>query len=279
MTSEEIKKITPYQDINNILVEYVNSAKNILGGNLVGIYLSGSLAYGDFVPARSDIDLQAVIKEPLTKEELGLIERLHKSLIKSSPLWASRIECSYVPMEIIKEVLPPKTPRPWRGFDVLYPAAQAGNEWIINHYFLCKYGIALEGPDFKELIPPVDMAEVKKASARDLFKEWKLKVNDQEWLGNGHYQSYLVLNLCRILSTVVGDKPGSKKVAAEWTKRKYPQWKDLIEKAEKWEYGEEFYQADETIEFINFAVQKVDETGILREEPDNGMTEGSHNKC
>ena len=260
---EEIQKITPYQDINNVLAAYVAGAEGILGDNLVGIYLSGSLAYGDFVQQRSDVDLQVVVNEPLMGKCLDAIERLHQDLMKEHPVWGDRIECSYVPMAIMAEVLPPKMPRPWWGFDALYPAAPAGNEWIINHYFLREYGIALVGPDIREIIPPVDIAEVRKASARDLFKEWVPKLDDREWLSSSHYQSYLVLNLCRILATVIGGNPGSKKTAADWTKGEYPRWKELIEEAEAWGYEKEFDRIDETIEFINFTVQKVKESEIL----------------
>lgn len=263
MVSKEIKRITQYQDINDILVEYADGAKNILGNNLIGIYLSGSLAYGDFVPGRSDIDLQAVTGKLLTEKELASIERLHKNLEKKNPAWAKRIECSYVPMKIIGEVLPPKTPRPYWGSGVFYPVAPAGNEWIINHYFLCKCGIALEGPDFRTLIPPIDIREVRKASARDLFKEWKPKIDNREWMSDSHCQSYLVLNLCRILSTVMGGEPGSKKAATKWTKEKYPEWKDLIDEAEKWEYGKEMNKVGEVVDFVNFAIKKVNETDIL----------------
>jgi hypothetical protein len=123
--------------------------------------------------------------------------------------------------------------------------------------------VALDGPDFTTLIPPLDMREVRKASARDLFKEWEPKINDSEWLANPHYQSYLVLNLCRILHTVIGNGPASKKVAAEWTKASYPQWENLIEEAEQWEYGKEMKRHDEVVAFIRFAIEKVNETGIL----------------
>jgi len=173
MNIENIRKLTPYQDINGLLSDWVEGIKNILGGNVVGLYLSGSLAYGS------------------------------------------------------------------------------------------KYGVALDGPDFNTLIPSLDIRDVRKASARDLFKEWEPKINDAEWISNSHYQSYLVLNLCRILYTVVGSEPGSKKVAAKWTKAIYPQWEDLIMEAEQWKFGMEMKRSDEVIAFIKFSIEKVNETGLL----------------
>lgn len=260
METENIKKLTPHQDINDLLADWTESVKNVLGENVVGLYLSGSLTYGDFVPERSDIDLQAVVRRPLDKTELELVERLHKDLNERYPAWKSRLECSYVPLELMREILPPKTPRPWWGFDTLYAEAPAGNEWIINHYILSKHGVALYGPDFNTLIPPLDMREVREANARDLFEEWKPKINDLEWLANPHHQSYLVLNLCRILHTAVGDEPGSKKAAVEWAKRTYPQWKGLISEAEQWEHGKEMNRKDEAVDFVRFAVAEVEKT-------------------
>ena len=203
------------------------------------------------------------MRKPLTEDEIKSIEFLHKEINEHYPAWAQRTECSYVPLELMQEVLPPKTPRLWWGFETMYAAAPAGNEWIINHYFLSKYGIALYGPEFNTLIPQIDVREVQKASAKDLFKEWEPKIHDPEWLSNGHYQSYLILNLCRILHTVIGGEPGSKKVDAEWTKATYPQWRDLIEEAKRWKYGAEMKRQEEAIAFIKFTIEKVNEKDLL----------------
>lgn len=262
MREKPIASPTPYGDINALLAEHVDGIKRILGENLVGLYLTGSLAYGDFMPERSDIDLQAVVRNSLTEKELKAVEELHRNIDKNCPAWANRTECSYVPLELMADLVPPKTPRPWWGFNTLYPEAPAGNEWIINHYFLAKFGIALEGPDFNTLVPPIDIRDVQKASARDLFKEWEPKSADPELLSNSHYQSYFVLNLCRILHTVIGGEPGSKKIAAQWVKMNYPEWKELIEEAERWRYGDEMKKNGEAIAFLRCVIARVAKTGL-----------------
>ena len=255
--------VTPYPTINAMLTEWAEGLKRLLGKEIVGLYLSGSLAYGDFVPERSDIDLQAVVRTHLTENELRLVEQLHRQIEGRCPQWADRIECSYVPLELMRELTPPAKARPWWGFGTFYAEAPAGNEWIINHYLLSKYGIALEGPDFNELIPPIDIRAVRQASARDLFQEWVPKIDDTGWLSNSHYQSYLVLNLCRILHTVIHGEPGSKKVAGQWAKATYPEWKGLIEEAERWACGGEMRRQDDTAAFLRFAVDRVNETKVL----------------
>jgi hypothetical protein len=58
MDTEKIRGLTPYQDINSLLAYWTEKAKNILGENVVGLYLSGSLSYGDFEPPRVSRRLQ-----------------------------------------------------------------------------------------------------------------------------------------------------------------------------------------------------------------------------
>jgi hypothetical protein len=258
---------TPYPAINTVLTEWADGLKRLLGKKIVGLYLSGSLSYGDFVPDRSDIDLQAVVRNPLTEDELQSVEQLHRQIEGRCPQWAGRIECSYVPLELMRELTPPLTPRPWWGFGTLYAEAPAGNEWIINHYLLSRHGIALAGLDFNELIPPIEIQDVRQASARDLFQEWVPKIDGGAWLSNSHYQSYLVLNLCRMLNTVIHGEPGSKKVAGEWAKATYPQWKNLIEEAERWRYGDEMNRKAEAVAFLRFAVEQVNETKLPSAKP------------
>jgi hypothetical protein len=154
-------------------------------------------------------------------------------------------------------------PRPWWGFGTFYAEAPAGNEWIINHYLLSKHGITLVGPDFNDLVPPIEIDNVRRASARDLFQQWVPKIDDAEWLSNSHYQSYLVLNLCRILHTVIRGEPSSKKIAGNWAKATYPQWTSLIEEAEKWAYGDVMKRQADAVAFLRFVVERVNETKLL----------------
>lgn len=206
--------------------------------------------------------MQAVVRNPLMKDELATIGGLHKEIEECFPAWARRVECSYVPLQLMSELNPPVTPRPWWGFGVLYAEAPAGNEWIINHYLLSKYGVALYGPSFKELAPAIRVEDVRRASARDLFAEWLPKINDSAWLSDSHQQSYLALNLCRILCTCLDGEPRSKKAAVAWTKQDYPQWADLIEEAERWSYGDDMKRENDVIAFIKFSVERVREARL-----------------
>lgn len=254
--------VTPYDDVNAVLDDVTREAVNILQDNLVGLYLTGSLSYGDFNRGSSDIDLVAIVQRPVSADELLQLQALHRKIEVQHPVWAARVEASYTPQYMLENVLPPDEPRPYYGGGTFYPAAQYGNEWIINNYWLCHTGIPLSGANFKTLLPNVDMAEVQKASLRDLFREWEPKLCEPEWLDNPHYQAYLAVNLCRILYTVMQSKLGSKKVSAAWVKSAYPQWQPLIEAAEAWRYGMELHHEAETLEFLRFAIATVSKTEL-----------------
>lgn len=256
---EHIKKITSYQDINDVLYFLAEGVRNIFGAGLVGMYLTGSLSYGDFDEGRSDIDLVVVLKRSAPREKIELVKQLHLDAEQKHKKWSMKIECSYIPLEMLASILPPKAPRPYIGGGMFYPEADYGNEWIINQFFLYKYGIALIGPEFKTLASPVNIADVQKACVRDLHKEWEPKIMDAPYLADSHQQSYVVLNLCRILYTVMQNDAVSKKKAADWVKKEYPEWKDLIEIAEAWHYGLKMEHQKEVIGFIKFVVAEVKE--------------------
>lgn len=259
MKIQDIKRLTPYQEINNLLVFWTEYLSDNLKDNLIGFYLTGSLTYGDFVLERSDVDLLVIINKALNSNELDLIKQMHTETEKMFPKWLSRIECSYLPIDLLPNVLPPKIPRPYLGGGEFYIDSLYGNEWIINNYLLYQHGITLIGQEFKSLINRIDIKEVQKANIQALLEEWEPKINDPEWLSNSHYQSYLVLNLCRILYNVKKDDVGSKKVAATYVKTVYPEWEDLIETAESWSYGIEMNRQEDTIAFIKFTIEKVKE--------------------
>ncbi len=252
-----ISSAVPYADVSAVLRDLSAGIAHIFGDQLVGVYLFGSLSYGDFNLESSDIDLVVILRQPASQNELESLKQLHNEVAKKHPKWANRLECSYTPIDMLASTLPPEQPRPYFGEGSFYDEAQYGNEWIINNYLLYQHGITLLGQDFRELISPIGIAEVQKACIQDLFQEWVPKITDPDWLNNSHYQSYLVLNLCRILYTVKCASVGSKKASAAWVKDHHEEWRNLIETAEDWRYGVEMRRQDEAIDFIRFVARQV----------------------
>ena len=60
-----VNPIFEYQEINGILDELLSGVKTVLGSRLVGLYIHGSLASGEFNPQTSDIDFLVVTRSSL----------------------------------------------------------------------------------------------------------------------------------------------------------------------------------------------------------------------
>ncbi len=252
--------------VSQIIAKLSEDISTALGNNLLGLYLFGSLTYGDFNKASSDIDLMAILKEPATPLELELLKKLHIDIATHFPQWATRIECSYTPLSMLSSKTPPLEPRPYYGENSFWPEAPYGNEWIINLYLTYNYGKTLIGPDFKSLARPIQISDVQQAAIKDLFTEWEPKLREVSWLDNSHYQSYLVVNLCRIFYTVMQTDARSKKVAADWVKITHPEWSHLIETAQNWQYGQEMREQEKTIEFLKFVIDQIKDSSIYEKD-------------
>ncbi len=62
-----MKGMKPPNDVQDLLDFLVAGLRRSLGDNLCGVYLRGSLALGDFVPATSDVDVLAVTEQPVSE--------------------------------------------------------------------------------------------------------------------------------------------------------------------------------------------------------------------
>ncbi|MGI4776219.1 MAG: hypothetical protein ACRYE9_04805 [Janthinobacterium lividum] len=81
------------------------------------------------------------------------------------------MECSYLPVDMLINISPPLSPRPYYNNSTLFTKAHYGNEWLINKYLLYQHGIPLVGPVFRQLVEKINVEEVQKACIRDLFEE------------------------------------------------------------------------------------------------------------
>lgn len=259
MKTKDIKKIAPYEDVSDILVALSEGLEDILGDQLVGLYLTGSLTYGDFKRWSSDIDFLVILTNALSKEQRGRVKSMHDRIRESFPIRAERIEGSYIPKDWLQSAEPPETSRPYiNGGKFWDPDPVYGNEWLLNLNVLYECGVALLGPDPKTLIGPVRIELVREASKKDLHEEWEPKLKDPSYLPHSHHQAYIILTMRRILHRAQNENVASKRTASAWVKKTYGMpWSSLIEKAENWQYGEEMNAHTEMLHFIGFVLKEV----------------------
>ncbi len=257
---DQIPEHATEPEVRALLGELITLLPPILGENLVALYLTGSLTYGDFDPGSSDIDYLALLDRPITPFERIALEQAHADLFEGYPVWRERVEGSYVVRAMLRSVLPPPVGRPYlNGGAFWHPDPPYGNEWLINLHAVQETGIALIGPPPGALIPPVRIEDVRAANRRDLFEERLPDIDDPAALPDSHHEAYVTLTLCRILYREFNDGIASKRVAAAWVSEQYGDpWQSLIERALAWQRGQELHAREAVIAFTRFVATELE---------------------
>src|SRR5689334_21301087 len=84
--------------VRPILALLLSGMQDVLGDQLVGLYLYGSLSSGDFDPASSDVDFVAVTREAITENDPAFerLREMHARIAASGLPFATDLEGSYI---------------------------------------------------------------------------------------------------------------------------------------------------------------------------------------
>jgi predicted nucleotidyltransferase len=193
----------------------VAGVRSVLGDNLAGIYLHGSLAMGCFNPASSDIDLIVLTRRPIASAaRLELVALLLERSLRPSP-----IEVSFLRRSALR---PWRYPMPfelhysedWRRRFTANPVRALAAQKRIKDPDLAAHiavararGIRLTGPPITKAFPDVPQADLLDAVRRDF-----------SWSGGRIDRApvYFILNACRILALTASGAICSKPEGGAW---------------------------------------------------------------
>lgn len=179
-----------------LLDRFVAGLRELLGADLVGVYVHGSLAFGCHGP-RSDVDVVAVSRRPTTDAERAQLASLVDPPLELHLLVETDIE-------------PWSHPLP---FD-FHEGRRGHDHDLAAHLTVTRaVGLTLVGPAPADLFPPVPAADYADAVRRDA--DWALERRRQEPL-------YVVLTLPRAWATLATGDVHSKPSAAEWALPRLP---------------------------------------------------------
>ena len=140
----------------------------------------------------------------------------------------------------------------------------AGKDWLINWYSVQEKGRTLFGPSPKTLIAHITREEFIQA-VRDYANAFRSQIN-----GLRGRPAYEILTICRAYYTYKNGEQTSKKRAAQWTAKEFPQWSALIENALKWRQIWRDNQVDdeetlpETKRFVHFIIDQINDIDTHR---------------
>ena len=251
---------TQYPEINRTLDLLLSEATKVLGNQLVGMYLYGSLSSGDFDPQSSDIDFLVVTTSTLSDKGIADLEAMHHRIWKSGLKWASKLEGSYIPKREIRRHDPRNGPCPTINEGQFY-LDKRGSDWIIQRHVIREQGIVLAGPDPKTLIDAVDPDDIRQAVKGVLQEWWLPMLEDPSWLKRhgSEYHAFAILTMCRALHALEYGTIVSKPMAARWAQKELGEkWSEVIERSLAVQVGDEHHDLyHESLEFIRFTLNTV----------------------
>lgn len=258
----------PYPELPIVLERFVDGVQNTLKQNLIGAYLVGSLATGDF-DLDSDVDFLIVTDAELSDVELGLLQELHIEIHNRDCYPAKHLEGSYISRDVlIRADLVGAEPL-WyvdNGSSWLQRSVH-DNRWHVR-WVLRERPITLAGVNPKTLLPPVPVDALRAemlTSIERLESQFVAEISEpRAYFSTRFGQSFAVLTCCRVLHTFQSGAVHSKYSSVQWAERCIKaEWHKLIRQAWAERKGVRFavkirQPADvkllqETADFISYA--------------------------
>ena len=241
------------RNVHGVLGALTHDLPNILGKNLFGVYLYGSLTQGAFNPKTSDIDCIAVTHRDLSDAQFKKLDAWLKRASHGNP-WFAKLQMSVLTKT---KILTIDAKCSYYQFGVLKRTISDGNPIIwIN---VVHTGVALFGPPPKDFVPEITSKALFQALEREVgYLREELCTNPaSEWRDVPFYRAYAVLTLCRILYSAVTGRVVSKPKAAEWAAKRLPRkWNVLIEDALAADYMK--LRRDSALRLIRSLIDFVD---------------------
>ena len=201
---------------DNIKVKFTE----ILGNNLTGIYLHGSVAFGCFNWECSDIDFIAVVE---TEPDFDAKKKLIEFMLEMSMVLAK--DCKRVVYPVPYCLHFSEYHKKAYEADICshIEKLQGTDKDLAAHFTVINHcGITLCGKDKAEVFSPVPKEYYTDSIVFDV-ENAKDEIADNP--------VYIILNLCRVLAYIQDNKVLSKADCQKWSYEHLPQYYQLIKKA------------------------------------------------
>ncbi|HEX2996880.1 MAG TPA: aminoglycoside adenylyltransferase domain-containing protein [Anaerolineales bacterium] len=266
----------PYPELREVLSIFADEIAAELRENLVGIYLVGSLASGDF-DADSDVDFLVVTNTELTEADMKPLQEIQFRIHDIDCYPAKHLEGSYISIADLNDssIVGQKELYYFDNGSTEYEQSTHDNQWHVR-WILRERGITLVGPKPELIVQAIPSNELRNEmkmamlQVKQLFEE---EIDHPLSFFNSRFgQSFAVLTYCRMLQTFHTGTVQSKKAAVTWAKQFVaPERTAIIEQAWQEREGVRFLvkirqRAEqsllyETLEFMKYVVSKMDSIG------------------
>jgi predicted nucleotidyltransferase len=263
----------PYPELREVLNIFVDEIGAELGENLVGIYLVGSIASGDF-DSDSDVDFLVVTNTELTEADMKPLQEIQIKIHDIDCYPAKHLEGSYISISALNDwsIVGQKKLYYFDNGSITYEQSTHDNQWHVR-WILRERGITLVGPKPETILQAVPLDELLNEIKMAMLQSMEMfqgEISRPLSFFNSRFgQSFFVLTYCRMLHTLQTGTVQSKRAGMTWANQFVdPKWVKLIDQAWKEREGVRFgvkigQRAEltllyETLEFIKYAVKQID---------------------
>jgi hypothetical protein len=263
----------PYPELREVLNTFVDAIQAELAENLVGVYLVGSLASGDF-DLDSDVDFLVVTNTELTERNRKSLQEIQVKIQAMDCYPAKHLEGSYISIADLNDwgSVGEKQLDYFDNGSTTFEESIHDNQWHVR-WILRERGITLIGPKPETILQAIPLDKLSneiKATMLLVMKLFEEEIDRPLSFFNSRFgQSFAVLTYCRMLHTLHTETVQSKKACVTWARQFVePRWVKIIDQAWQEREGVRFgvkigQRAErtllyETLEFIKYALAVID---------------------
>lgn len=255
-------KLTIYEDVNSAINYFFQDIKSILKDHFIGMYITGSLALGDFNSDSSDIDFIVITDTSISNNLFEKLKDMHSEFAASNSPWANKIDAVYVTISALNKKDLPSS---------LYPQVEHGTElfknvlgdgWVFQRYTLRQCGIIVYGCEPRSIINPIDTQDMTLA-VKTIAERWLKAANSDsswlDWLRKREWQIFVIQTLCHMLYSLSTGSVVSKPAAIKWAQQELKSWNLFITQSISKQNESDISQSDlsKTIDFIKYTVERA----------------------
>jgi hypothetical protein len=227
--------------VQQLVDRYLVAMDAALPGLVQMLYLTGSVALGDYRPPHSDVDFLAVTGRTLRDRELDIVAAIHAELPHRPHLDGVYLDRAALAREPDDE---PVQPHVLQG--VFHADQHCGELNPVLWLTLARYGITVRGPRTASLGLRTDRARLTRWNLDNLTAYWvplaeRMQNRMATRPGDGPVDSgivcWTVLGPARLHYTLSTGDVTSKSRAGRYVAEHFPDWADLADRSVSYRHG------------------------------------------
>ena len=159
--------------LDNLLDYYKSKMHDLFTDDLVGIYLTGSIVFGEFIEGKSDVDCTVLLKSPLGVDRLEKVKKIHQDI--SSRYKKIILESQYISIDNIGKN--EADTQPFYSYHDNKISLGKHNAHAVTWFSLKKHGITVTGIPVSELDINTSVNEIKSFVKGNVNSYWKYWLN------------------------------------------------------------------------------------------------------